>query len=321
MGVGAVEFDAEVEVDLVAAPSLRASTSSQSSNARPWPRRRAGGSRGRRHRGSGPRRGCERCGSLRRRRRLPLRPRKRRRAGSPPRAASRRPGGRRTPRRRGRCAGPSWRRRPGPSPAAAARGSRAHPCTSRRIGGYAEGRRGGSELYYERAGSGEPLLLIQGMSATHLAWGEPFLALLEQSFECIVFDNRGMGLSRPARMPFTIAEMAADTAGAARRAGDRERPRARDLDGRDDRPGAGPRPPRADPLADPRLRPTAAAPRAHADGPRGPAGARRGDAPRATPSGSSGRCRSSTSPPASAPRRAASRPSPRWRTRCRRRAR
>ena len=30
---------------------------------------------------------------------------------------------------------------------------------------------GGTELYYERAGSGEPLLLIQGMSATHLAWG------------------------------------------------------------------------------------------------------------------------------------------------------
>jgi len=71
---------------------------------------------------------------------------------------------------------------------------------------------GGSELYYERAGSGEPLLLIQGMSATHRAWGRDFLAPLEESFECIVFDNRGIGLSGEARMPFTIAEMAGDVA-------------------------------------------------------------------------------------------------------------
>ncbi|HET6571736.1 MAG TPA: alpha/beta hydrolase [Solirubrobacterales bacterium] len=71
---------------------------------------------------------------------------------------------------------------------------------------------GGSELYYERTGSGEPLLLIQGMSATHRAWGRDFLAPLEESFECIVFDNRGMGLSGEARMPFTVAEMAGDVA-------------------------------------------------------------------------------------------------------------
>jgi len=72
---------------------------------------------------------------------------------------------------------------------------------------------GGNELYYERAGSGEPMLFIQGMSATHLTWGRPFLAPLEQSFDCIVFDNRGMGLSGPAQMPFTIADMAGDAVG------------------------------------------------------------------------------------------------------------
>jgi pimeloyl-ACP methyl ester carboxylesterase len=71
---------------------------------------------------------------------------------------------------------------------------------------------GGTELYYERSGSGEPLLLIQGMSATRLAWGRPFLGELEQSFECIVFDNRGMGESGRAELPFTIADLAADTA-------------------------------------------------------------------------------------------------------------
>jgi pimeloyl-ACP methyl ester carboxylesterase len=71
----------------------------------------------------------------------------------------------------------------------------------------------GTELHYERAGAGEPLLLIQGMSANHLAWGRPFASLLEQHFEVIAFDNRGMGLSRPVTEAFSIAEMAADTAG------------------------------------------------------------------------------------------------------------
>jgi 3-oxoadipate enol-lactonase len=71
----------------------------------------------------------------------------------------------------------------------------------------------GTELNYERSGSGEPLLLIQGMSANHLAWGRPFASLLERDFEVIAFDNRGMGLSSPATEAFSIAEMAADTAG------------------------------------------------------------------------------------------------------------
>jgi 3-oxoadipate enol-lactonase len=71
----------------------------------------------------------------------------------------------------------------------------------------------GTELNYERAGAGEPLLLIQGMSANHLAWGRPFSSLLERDFEVISFDNRGIGLSRAVTESFSIAEMAADTAG------------------------------------------------------------------------------------------------------------
>jgi 3-oxoadipate enol-lactonase len=70
----------------------------------------------------------------------------------------------------------------------------------------------GTELYYERAGAGEPLLLIQGMSANHMAWGRAFSELLEQGFEVIAFDNRGMGLSGRVSEAFSIAEMAADTA-------------------------------------------------------------------------------------------------------------
>jgi pimeloyl-ACP methyl ester carboxylesterase len=74
-------------------------------------------------------------------------------------------------------------------------------------------RAGASELYYERGGEGEPLLLIQGMSGTHLAWGRPFREELERSFECIVFDHRGMGRSGRAELPFTIADLAEDAFG------------------------------------------------------------------------------------------------------------
>jgi pimeloyl-ACP methyl ester carboxylesterase len=69
-----------------------------------------------------------------------------------------------------------------------------------------------ADLHCERSGSGEPLLLIQGMSGTHVSWGEPFLAELRESFEVVAFDNRGIGLSAPIDGPFTIAEMAEDTA-------------------------------------------------------------------------------------------------------------
>jgi 3-oxoadipate enol-lactonase len=72
---------------------------------------------------------------------------------------------------------------------------------------------GGTELHYERAGSGEPMLLIQGMSATHLTWGPAFLSPLEESFDCVVFDNRGMGLSGRAEIPFSTADLAVDTVG------------------------------------------------------------------------------------------------------------
>jgi len=68
----------------------------------------------------------------------------------------------------------------------------------------------GAELYWERSGRGEPLLLIQGLSGTHFTWGEPFLSLLEPDFDCVTFDNRGIGGSAEASGPFTIAEMADD---------------------------------------------------------------------------------------------------------------
>jgi 3-oxoadipate enol-lactonase len=68
----------------------------------------------------------------------------------------------------------------------------------------------GAELYWERSGRGEPLLLIQGLSGTHFTWGEPFLSRLEPDFDCVVFDNRGIGSSAEVSGAFTIAEMADD---------------------------------------------------------------------------------------------------------------
>src|SRR3954451_10722722 len=72
---------------------------------------------------------------------------------------------------------------------------------------------GGREFHFERGGSGAPLLLIQGMSGTHVSWGEAFKGRLEEGFDVVAFDNRGIGLSAPVDGPFTIAEMAEDTAG------------------------------------------------------------------------------------------------------------
>jgi pimeloyl-ACP methyl ester carboxylesterase len=72
---------------------------------------------------------------------------------------------------------------------------------------------GGHELSYRRAGAGEPIVLIQGMSATHMAWGRPFLELMEASFDCVIFDNRGMGESGRAELPFTTRDLAEDVIG------------------------------------------------------------------------------------------------------------
>jgi 3-oxoadipate enol-lactonase len=71
----------------------------------------------------------------------------------------------------------------------------------------------GGQLHYERAGAGEPLLLIQGMSGTHLSWGEPFVQDLERDFAVVAYDHRGIGRSDPVSGPFSIAELAEDAVG------------------------------------------------------------------------------------------------------------
>src|SRR6476620_5229884 len=71
----------------------------------------------------------------------------------------------------------------------------------------------GISLFYERHGAGEPVLLIQGMSGTHLAWGEAFLAGLGDDLDVVAYNHRGVGDSTPQSDPFTIAQLADDAAG------------------------------------------------------------------------------------------------------------
>src|SRR3712207_4763015 len=68
------------------------------------------------------------------------------------------------------------------------------------------------ELHHVQRGDGEPLLLIQGMSGTHLSWGEPFLAELERDFALTAYDHRGIGSSGRVEDPFSIADLADDAA-------------------------------------------------------------------------------------------------------------
>src|SRR5215212_6559915 len=68
----------------------------------------------------------------------------------------------------------------------------------------------GRDLHYLQRGAGEPMLLIQGMSGSHLSWGEPFLAELERDFDLVAYDHRGVGHSSAVTDPFTVCDLADD---------------------------------------------------------------------------------------------------------------
>ena len=64
-------------------------------------------------------------------------------------------------------------------------------------------------ISWDRRGSGEPLLLIQGLGYGRWGW-EPVVEPLARSFDVLTFDNRGIGESDVPPGPYTAAEMAAD---------------------------------------------------------------------------------------------------------------
>jgi pimeloyl-ACP methyl ester carboxylesterase len=68
----------------------------------------------------------------------------------------------------------------------------------------------GTQLYFERRGQGEPLLLIQGMGAHSGHWGEPFVAELARDFAVILYDHPGIGRSGPIAGDLSTASLAGD---------------------------------------------------------------------------------------------------------------
>jgi pimeloyl-ACP methyl ester carboxylesterase len=69
----------------------------------------------------------------------------------------------------------------------------------------------GINLHYQVEGSGPPLLLISGLGQNSSAWA-PIVPMLRDAFSCITFDNRGIGRSGIPPGPYTIDQMANDTA-------------------------------------------------------------------------------------------------------------
>jgi 3-oxoadipate enol-lactonase len=69
-----------------------------------------------------------------------------------------------------------------------------------------------AELFYEEAGSGEPVLLLHGLGSSTLDW-EAQIEALKGSFRVIAMDARGSGKSRDLLKPggpFTLKQFAAD---------------------------------------------------------------------------------------------------------------
>ena len=68
----------------------------------------------------------------------------------------------------------------------------------------------GINIHYEECGSGEPLLLLMGLSAPGAAW-ELHVNEYKKHFRCIVLDNRGAGASDKPPGDYTTELMASDS--------------------------------------------------------------------------------------------------------------
>jgi pimeloyl-ACP methyl ester carboxylesterase len=72
---------------------------------------------------------------------------------------------------------------------------------------------GDIDIAYKMSGRGEPILLISGGSADKNAWDPSFISDLSSNHTVIVFDNRGVGNTTIGSKPYTIEQLANDTAG------------------------------------------------------------------------------------------------------------
>ena len=72
---------------------------------------------------------------------------------------------------------------------------------------------GDIDIAYKIFGQGEPLLLIQGFSATMYVWDPVMLDKLSSNHTIIAFDNRGIGQTTVGTKKWSIEQFANDTAG------------------------------------------------------------------------------------------------------------
>lgn len=68
------------------------------------------------------------------------------------------------------------------------------------------------DIYYEICGSGEPLVIIEGL-AIDISLPSPIIDALAGKYLVIRFDNRGIGRSGKPDAPFSVDTMVADTVG------------------------------------------------------------------------------------------------------------
>jgi pimeloyl-ACP methyl ester carboxylesterase len=72
---------------------------------------------------------------------------------------------------------------------------------------------GDIDIAYKTFGKGDPILLISGSSSDMNAWEPSTLGNLSSNHTVIVFDNRGVGNTTTGSKPFSIQQLANDTAG------------------------------------------------------------------------------------------------------------
>ena len=72
---------------------------------------------------------------------------------------------------------------------------------------------GDVDIAYKMLGKGDPILLISGGSADKNAWDPSFIRDLSSNHTVIVFDNRGVGNTTIGSQPYTMDQLANDTAG------------------------------------------------------------------------------------------------------------
>lgn len=70
----------------------------------------------------------------------------------------------------------------------------------------------GINIYYEETGTGQPVVLITGLEDNALVWDAQVPALARR-YRVVRFDNRGAGRSDAPPGPYSIRQMADDTAG------------------------------------------------------------------------------------------------------------